>query len=326
MGMVDKQDSLAGALGATLRDEMARDERIVLLGEDVTRMGGIYGVAEGLAAQFGPQRVIDSTGAEGGVVALAVGMAVGGLRPVVELQHADQVLVALDTLASEAATLRYRSGGQYSCPLVLRLPCGGGVGAGMFQSGSPEAHLAQIPGLTVVAPATVADAAGLLRSALRGTDPVVMLEPKRLYRTLRGDAGEASVPIGSARIARDGTDVSAYAWGSTVAPTLEAAQTAADHGIQVEVVDLRTLAPVDIATVLASIARTGRAVVVGEAPRAGSYGAEIAATLAERAALHLEAPVARVGGLSTPYPHAFENLYLPDADRIFAAIERVANF
>lgn len=324
--VVGADETLAGALRAVLRDEMTRDDSIVLLGEDAAGLGGIYGVTEGLRDEFGASRVIDTAGAEGGVVTLAVGMAAYGLRPVVELQQATHVLAAMDALCNEAATVRYRTGGQYSCRLVLRLPCGGGVGGGMFQSGSPEAHLTQVPGLTVVAPGTVADAAGLLRSALVSDDPVVILEPRRLYRTLRGEVGDAVVPIGSARIARSGTDVSVFVYGSMLELAMEAADGAAAQGIQVEVVDLRTLVPLDIQTVLASIVKTGRAVVLGEAPRAGSYGAEIAATLAERAAVHLEAPVARVGGLATPYPNAFENLYLPDAGRVLAAIERVANF
>lgn len=318
--------TLAGAVQEVLREEMHRDDRIVLVGEDIGELGGVYGVTDGLLAEFGDERVIDSQAGEVGLIGLAVGMALYGLRPVVELQQADHVLAALEILINEAATLRYRSGGQYSCPLVVRLPAGGGIGGGMFQSGMPTAHLTQVPGLVVAAPATVEDAAGLLRSGLRGEDPVILLEPKGLYRTLHGEPGSETVPFGSARIARAGNDVSVFAYGSLVPVALAAAATAATHGIQVEVVDLRTLVPLDIETVLASIARTGRAVILDEAPRAGSFAAEIAATLAERAILHLEAPVERVGAPTTPYPHAFETSYLPDVDRVLAAIERVANF
>lgn len=315
------------ALQETLRREMARDEDVVLLGEDVGELGGVFQVTAGLQEEFGPARVIDTALAEGGIVGTAVGMALYGLRPVPEIQFADFLWPGFEQIVSEMARLRYRSGSQYSCPVVLRLPYGAGVDGGMYQSASPEAYLAHTPGLVVLCPSGPRDAAGLLRTALRGEDPVVFLEPKRLYRSAREEVPEdETVPLGSARIRREGTDVSLLTYGGMVPVALEAAGEAAAAGIQTEVVDLRTLAPVDIETVLASVSKTGRAVIVTEAPRFGGYAGELAAILAERAILHLEAPVARVTGYDTPVPRAFEDVYLPDTRRVLAALERVANF
>ncbi len=318
--------TMAAAVSQTLRDEMLRDDRIVVLGEDIGELGGLFGATAGLLAEFGEQRVIDGPAAEGGLIGTAVGLALYGLRPVAEVQFADLVWSGFEQLVSEMAQLRYRSAGQYSCPVVLRVPYGGGIGGGMYQSQSPEAHFCHVPGITVVAPADAADAAGLLRSAVRAEDPVVFLEPKGLYAAGRAQVSEDHVRLGSARLRRDGTDVTVVAYGSTVPLAMEAAEAAASRGIQADVVDLRTLVPLDIAALLRSVAKTGRAVLVSEAPRGGGYPAELAATLAERALLHLEAPVERVTGLDTPVPYAHEDKYLPDADRITAAIERVANF
>jgi 2-oxoisovalerate dehydrogenase E1 component beta subunit len=265
--------------------------------------------------------------AEGGIVGAAVGMALYGLRPVPEIQFADFVWPGFEQIAAEMARLRFRSAGQYSCPVVLRLPYGAGIGGGMDQSASPEAYFCHTPGLTVVCPSDPEDAAGLLRTALRGQDPVIFLEPKRLYRTARAEVpDDAEVAIGTARIRRAGTDVTVLCYGAMVPVALAAAEAAAASGIQSDVIDLRTLVPVDIATILTSIARTGRAVIVAEAPRTCSYAAELAALLAERAILHLEAPVLRVTGLDAPLAHVFEDTYLPDPARVRAAIERVANF
>jgi 2-oxoisovalerate dehydrogenase E1 component beta subunit len=322
-----KQLSLSQAINRTLRAEMHRDDRVVVLGEDVGEVGGLFGATDGLLEEFGDTRVLDTASAEGGIVGTAVGMALYGLRPVAEIQFADFVYPGFDQIVSEMAKARYRSGGQYACPVVLRLPCGGGVGGGIYQSQSPEAHFCHTPGLVVVMPSNAADAAGLLRSALRSADPVVFLEPKRLYHDGRAEVDEEqAIPFGQAAVRREGADVSLFTYGGCVGPSLEAAEVAAERGIQTEVVDLRTLQPLDIETVLASIAKTGRAVVVAEAPRTGSYAAEIAATLAERAILHLEAPVLRVSGFDTPVPLKFEDAYLPDSERVLAAIERVANF
>ena len=318
--------TIAQAVNHALREQMLRDDRVVVLGEEVGALGGLFGVTEGLLEEFGDRRVIDTPASEGGLIGTAVGLALYGLRPVVEIQFADFVWSGFEQLVSEMAKLRYRSAGQYSCPVVLRVPYGAGLGGGMYQSQSPEAHFCHIPGITVVAPADGPDAAGLLRSALRGEDPVVFLEPKRLYGEGRAAVGDEAVPVGSARLRREGTDVTLVTYGSTVPAALAAAQLAATRGIQVDVLDLRTLVPFDIAALLRSIAKTGRAVLVSEAPRNGGYLAELGATLAERAIMHLEAPVERVTGFDTPVPYAHEDKYLPDADRITAAIERVANF
>jgi 2-oxoisovalerate dehydrogenase E1 component beta subunit len=318
--------TIVQGINAALAAEMRRDDRVVVLGEDVGALGGIFGATEGLFEEFGERRVIDTAAAEGGVVGLAVGLALYGLRPVAEIQFADFIWSGFEQVVSEMARLRYRSGGQYSCPVVLRVPYGAGVGGGSYQSSSPEAHFCHVPGINVVAPSDGADAAGLLRSALRGHDPVVVLEPKRLYREGRVGATDDMVAIGSARLRREGADVTLVVYGSTVPAALQAAEAAAARGIQVDVLDLRTLVPLDIAAVLASIAKTGRAVVVSEDSRTAGYAAEIGATLAERAILHLEAPVERVTGLDTPVPYLHEDTYLPDATTIAAAIERVANF
>jgi 2-oxoisovalerate dehydrogenase E1 component beta subunit len=322
-----KDLNIAQALNLTLRQEMRRSDDVVVMGEDVGDVGGIFGVTDGLHNEFGADRVLDTALAEGGVIGTAIGMAMYGLRPVVEIQFADFVFPGFDQIVSEMAKVRYRSGGQYSCPMVLRLPAGAGVGGGMYHSQSPEALFCHVPGLVVVMPSNAADAAGLLRTALRGSDPVVFMEPKRLYRSGRRPLDDqVEVPFGAAAIARDGTDVSVITYGGGVDVALAAAEGAADRGIQVEVVDLRTLQPLDTEMILASIAKTGRAVLVSEAVRTAGVTSELGALLAERAILHLEAPVLRVTGLDIPVPHVFEDIYLPDSDRVLTAIERVANF
>ncbi len=319
--------NMAQAINRTLSAEMRRDDSIVLLGEDVGALGGLFGTTEGLLDEFGELRVIDAPTGEGGVIGTAVGMALYGLRPVTELQFADFVWPGFEHIVSEMARIRYRSGGQYACPLVLRLPYGGGVGGGMYQSQSPEAYFCHTPGLVVAAPSDPTDAAGMLRAALRGDDPVVFLEPKSLYQDCRASVDDDHiVPLGEARVRRQGTDVSVFAYGSTVPVALAAADAAAGSGIQTDVVDLRTLLPLDIATVLSSIAKTGRAVIVAESPTYCGFGAELSATLSERALLHLEAPVERVAGFDVPFPHVHEDDYLPSKRRVVAAIERVANF
>ncbi len=319
--------NMAQAINRTLSVEMRRDDSIVLLGEDVGALGGLFSTTEGLLDDFGERRVIDAPTGEGGVIGTAVGMALYGLRPVTEIQFADFVWPGFEHIVSEMSRIRYRSGGQYACPLVLRLPYGGGVGGGMYQSQSPEAYFCHTPGLVVAAPSDPTDAAGMLRAALRGDDPVVFLEPKSLYQDCRASVDdEHVVPLGEARVRRPGTDVSVFAYGSMVPVALAAADAAAGSGIQTDVVDLRTLLPLDIATVLSSIAKTGRAVIVAESPTYCGFAAELSATLSERALLHLEAPVERVAGFDVPFPHVHENDYLPSERRVVAAIERVANF
>lgn len=319
--------NMAEAINRTLRVEMRLDDSIVLLGEDIGALGGLFGTTEGLLDEFGDRRVVDAPTGEGGAIGTAVGMALYGLRPVTEIQFADFVWPGFEHIVSEMARVRYRSGGQYSCPVVLRLPYGGGVGGGMYQSQSPEAYFCHTPGIVVAAPSDAPDAAGMLRAALRGDDPVVFLEPKRLYQDSPASVDDDQiVALGEARVRRQGTDVSVFAYGSTVPVALKAADDAAEAGIQSDVVDLRTLLPLDIRTVLASIAKTGRAVIVAESPTFCGYAAELSATLSERALLHLEAPIERVAGFDIPFPYVHENHYLPSRRRVVAAIERVANF
>ena len=318
----------AEAIRDTLAAEMRRDDRVVLLGHEVGSLGGVFRVTEGLIDEFGEQRVVDMPLDEGGVIGAAVGMALYGLKPVAEIQLADFAYPAFDQVISEMAKLRYRSGGQYPCPLVIRVPYGGGVGGGVYHSQSPEAHFAHTPGLVVVAPSTPADAVGMMRTAIRGDDPVVFMEPKVLYRGVPGDPPEEDfiVPFGVAARVCEGTDVTVIAYGAMLHAARRAADEAAALGIEVELLDLRTLVPFDIVAVLQSVAKTGRAVLVQEAPRSCGYTAEIAAVLAEKALFHLQAPVLRVAGYDTPFPYALERDYMPDNDRVLAAIQRAASF
>ncbi len=320
--------TLVQAINDALRAEMRRDERIVLLGEDIGKVGGVFRVTEGLYEEFGPDRVIDTPLAEAGIIGSAIGMALYGLKPIPEIQFLDFIYPAYDQIISELAKFRYRSGGQYACPLVIRAPYGGGIKGGHYHSQSSEAYFVHTPGLKVVIPATPADAKGLLVSAIRDDDPVLFFEPKRIYRAIKEDVpeGEHTIPLGQARIAREGADVSLFAYGAMLHEALAAAEEAATQGVGAEVIDLRTLMPFDREAILNSVAKTGRAVIIQEAPKTGGFGAEIAATLAEEAIEFLRAPVVRVTGFDTPFPYALENLYLPNAQRIGAAIERVIQF
>lgn len=322
--------TLAEAVRDTLAQEMRRDDGVVVMGHEVGEMGGVFHATEGLLQEFGEARVIDMPLDEGGVVGAAVGMALYGLRPVAEIQLADFVYPGLDQIISEAAKLRYRSGGQYRCPLVVRIPYGGGVGGGPYQSQSPEALFTHTPGLVVAAPSTAAEAAGLLRTALRGEDPVVLMEPKALYAVADANAAAAdeefTVPFGVAERLREGGDVTVVAYGAMVQTAQQAAEQAAEHGVEVDLLDLRTLMPFDIGALLESVAKTGRAVLVQEAPRSCGYAAELAAVLAEKAVFHLQAPVLRVTGFDTPVSYAAEHTYVPDNDRVLGAIRAVAEF
>ncbi len=315
--------TMVQAITDALRTGMARDRRVVLLGEDIGRNGGVFRLTEGLQAEFGDDRVLDTPLAENGIVGAAIGMALYGLRPVCEIQFADFIFPAFDQIVSELAKFRYRSNGQYSCPVVIRAPYGGGIRGGLYHSQSPEAYFAHTPGLNVVIPATAEDAKGLLLAALDSPDPTVFLEPKRLYRHVRGEVAEGHyvTPLGIARQARRGDTVSLIAYGAMVPVCEEAAALAeSDMGVSCDVLDLRTLVPLDVNALLESVRRTGRAILVQEAPRTCGYGAELAALIAERAITSLEAPVLRVAGFDTPFPYTLEQLYLPDAARVMAAI------
>ena len=320
--------NLLQAVNDALRVEMRRDPRVVVLGEDVGNFGGVFRATEGLQAEFGPDRCIDTPLAESGIVGTAIGMALYGMRPVPEIQFGDYIYPAFDQIVNELAKLRYRSGGEYAAPVVVRTPIGGGIKGGHYHSQSPEALFTHVPGLKVVCPSNPVDAKGLLASAIRGDDPVIFMEPKRYYRAARGDVpeGEFTIPLGQAKVVRAGKQVTVLAWSAMVHTALEAAEKGAQAGYDLEVIDLRTLVPFDEAAILASVEKTGRVVIVQEAPRTSGFGAELAATIAEKAILHLEAPIVRVAGLDTPFPYTLEHEYLPDADRILDAVERVVRF
>jgi len=320
--------TLVGAVREALAGEMARDERVLVMGEDVGKNEGVFRATEGLYEEFGADRVIDTPLAESGIVGTAIGMAAYGMRPVAEIQFMGFIYPAFDQLISHAARLRTRSRGRYTCPLVVRAPYGGGIRAPEHHSESTEAFFTHYPGLKVVVPSTPADTKGLLTSAIRDPDPVIFLEPKRVYRTARGavPTGEYTLPIGEATVRREGSDVSVYTWGAMCYPTLEAAEDLAGE-IDVEVVDLRTLSPLDTGTIVASFEKTHNAAVVHEAPKTAGVGAEITATLQEESLLHQAAPVERITGFDTPYPmYASEDYYLPKPARIEAGIREVVEY
>jgi 2-oxoisovalerate dehydrogenase E1 component beta subunit len=325
------------ALNSALDVAMARDPDVLVFGEDVGYFGGVFRVTDGLQARHGLQRCFDAPIAEGGIVAVAIGMSAYGLRPVAEIQFADYILPAYDQLVSEAARLRYRSNGEFSAPLVVRSPYGGGIFGGQTHSQSPEAIFAHVTGLKTVIPSTPYDAKGLLLAAIECDDPVVFLEPKRLYNgpfdgrhqhqlaTWAGHPaaevpeGHYPVPLGKAAIVRPGEDVTVLAYGTMVHVALAGI---ADSGVNAELIDLRSIVPLDIETIVASVSRTGRCVVFHEASRFGGFGGELAALVQERCFFALEAPVERVCGWDTPYPHVFEWDYFPGPGRLAEALRR----
>jgi len=320
--------TMVQAIARTLAEEMERDDRVVVLGEDVGQRGGVFLATEGLLEQFGPERVIDTPLSEAAIIGAAVGMAAHGLRPVAEIQFADYIFPGFDQLATQAAKLRYRSGGQFTAPLVVRMPSGGGVRGGLHHSQSPEAHFVHTAGLKVVAVSTPYDAKGLLKAAIRDDDPVVFLEPKRLYRSIREEVPEEDyiVPIGTAAVRRDGTDVTIAGYGTSMPEILKAGEELAKAGISADVLDLRSLLPWDLETVSRSVAKTGRLVLVADAPRLCGVLSEIAATIAEQLFDQMLAPPVRVSGFDTPYPYAQDKLYLPTVTRILHAVKRVLEY
>jgi pyruvate dehydrogenase E1 component beta subunit len=316
------------AVNDALRLEMRRDPGVVVLGEDVGKFGGVFRASQGLQEEFGKDRVIDTPLAESAVIGTALGMALYGLKPVPEIQFADFIFPAMDQILNEVAKYRYRSGGQYACPMVIRTPYGGGIRGGHYHSQSPEAHFIHTAGLKVVVPSNPLDAKGLLTAAIRDPDPVLFFEPKRVYRAAKGEVpeGEYVVPIGKAKVTREGRNVTVLAWGAMWHEADQAAREAAALGIEVELLDLRSLQPLDIEAIAESVRKTGRAIVVHEAPRTCGFGAEISALIQEHCFLHLEAPVTRVTGFDTPFPYTLENEYLPRAPRILKAIREVVAF
>ncbi len=322
--------NIVQAVNDALRTEMRRDDRVVVLGEDVGVDGGVFRATEGLLEEFGPDRVIDTPLAESGIVGTAIGMAVYGLRPVAEIQFDGFMPPAFDQIVSHAARIRWRSRGRFHVPLVIRAPYGGGIRALEHHSESPEAYYAHTPGLKVVIPSNPYDTKGLLIASIRDPDPVIFFEPKRLYRAFREEVPEEDyvVPLGRARVAREGEDLTLVAWGSMVPIALQAAEEAEERdGLSVEVLDLRTLVPLDWETIAGSVEKTGRCVVVQEAPRTAGFASEITALINERLLLHLEAPVVRVTGFDVAIPYLqMEHFYLPDAGRVLRGIRRAVTF
>jgi len=325
------------ALNSAMDVLMERDPAVLVMGEDVGYFGGVFRCTEGLYEKYGAHRALDMPIAEGGIVATAIGMGVNGLRPIVEIQFADYIYPAFDQIVSELARLRHRSGGEYSAPVTIRTPCGGGIRGGQTHSQSPEGVFTHVCGLKTVMPSNPYDAKGLLISAIEDDDPVIFFEPKRIYNgPFDGDhhkAGQAwathpmgevpegyyKVPLGKASIVRPGSDVTILAYGTMV----HVAQAAVDAaGIDAEVIDLRTLLPLDTDTIAESVQKTGRCVVIHEATRTSGFGAELVAEVQESCFWHLKAPIERVTGWDTPYPHAFEWEYFPSQERIIEAIER----
>ncbi|MBA3959479.1 MAG: alpha-ketoacid dehydrogenase subunit beta [Chloroflexi bacterium] len=319
------------AIRSTLQDEMRRDETIIVLGEDVGKKGGVFLATDGLFDEFGGERVLDTPLSESMIVGASIGAALNGLRPVPEIQFADFIMPAFNQIVSEAARMRYRSNGTFTCPMTIRAPYGGGVHGALYHSQSVEAFFAHVPGLKVVIPSTPYDARGLLRSSIRDDDPVLFFEHKKMYRSVRGEVPDSdySIPLGEAKVVREGSQVSIIGYGLMVQYALEAAELLEGDDISAEVVDIRTLRPLDGETILESVRKTGKAVVVYEDNRFGGYGAEIAAIIAEEAFDHLDGPVMRVTGPDVPgvpYAHTLEDWFMPNPDRIADAVRRLAAY
>ena len=316
--------SIVEAINDCLHVELARDENVMVMGEDVGRAGGVFRATAGLRDRFGDDRCVDTPLAEAGILGTAVGLCMAGFRPVCEMQYDAFSYPCLDQLITHVGRYRWRTGGKMQFPLVVRMPYGGGVRAPELHDDSPEAYYVHTPGVKVAVPSTPADAKGILTAAIRDDDPVVVFEPKLHYRTIKGDVpdGEHVVPLGQARLVREGTDVTLVAYGSMV-PLCERAADALD-GVSAEIVDLRSLKPLDEETLLASVAKTGRVVIVQEAPRTCGFAAELAAIIAEKAIYDLQGPVLRVTGYDVPYPYwQIEDAYMPSVERIVDAVHKL---
>jgi pyruvate dehydrogenase E1 component beta subunit len=332
------QMNLVQAINDALRVEMKRDDRVVVMGEDVGRVGGVFRVTAGLWDEFGDDRVIDTPLSEGGILGTAIGMALYGLVPVPEIQFSDFIFPGYDQIVSELAKMRWRSGGEYAANMVIRTPVGGGIRGGLYHSQSPESLFIHVAGLKVVCPSNPHDAKGLLLASIRDPDPVLFFEPKRIYRAARGEVpeGDYTVDLSKASIVREVKDgdgnakkdraVTILAWGAMLYEAISAAEQAAEQGIACEIVDLRTLWPLDVETIAKSVKKTGRVIVVHEAPKTCGFGAELVALVNEHCFTSLEAPPVRVTGFDTPFPYTLEMDYLPLAHRILPAIVETARF
>jgi pyruvate dehydrogenase E1 component beta subunit len=320
------QLNMVQAIGDALRVEMRRNDRVVVLGEDVGKVGGVFRVTQGLHDEFGDDRVIDTPLSELGIIGCSLGMAMYGLVPVPEIQFADFIWPAYDQIVNELSKMRYRSGNDFQAKIVIRAPVGGGIKGGHYHSQHPEAQFLPLPGIKLVCPSNPRDAKGLLLASIRDPDPVIFFEPKRIYRATKGDVpeGDFEVPLGLAAISRGGEDVTVVAYGAMLYEALDAANKAGDQGVSCEVIDLRTLWPVDIDTIVSSVKKTGRLVVVHEAGRTGGLGAELITLICEKVFYHLQAPPARVTGFDTPFPYTLEMEYLPLSHRILPAIIKTA--
>lgn len=322
------QMNLVQAINSGLRNALHQDEGVVLMGEDIGKLGGVFRVTQGLQEEFGVDRVFDTPLSETGILGVAIGMALHGLRPVSEIQFADFIYPGFDQLVNEAAKYRYRTAGDFHVPLVVRTPYGGGIRGGQYHSQSPESLFIHTAGLKVVCPSNPYDAKGLLMESIRDADPVVFFEPKRVYRAVKMEVPDEpyTLPLGQAQVVRDGEHVTCVAWGAMLLEAFSAAEQVQKQGIDVEVIDLRTLWPLDIDTIVSSVKKTGRLVVVHEAPRTCGFGSELVTLLLERAFLYLEAPPARVTGFDTPFPLTHEREYLPLAHRIGPVLLETARY
>ncbi|MHB8191893.1 MAG: alpha-ketoacid dehydrogenase subunit beta [Bellilinea sp.] len=323
--------TMVEAIRQAMDEELARDENVFIVGEDVGVRGGVFRATVGLFDKYGGERVIDSPLAELSIVGVGIGAALYGMRPICEIQFADFIYPAFNQIVSEAAKMCYRSNGEWTVPMVIRAPYGGGIGGGLYHSQSVEAFFTHIPGLKVVIPSNPYDAKGLLKSAVRDPNPVLYLEPKKGYRLIRGEVpeGEFTVPIGPAKVSREGTDLTVYAYGMMLHYTLQAAEKLAGEGVNVEVVDLRTLYPVDKQTVLESVRKTGKALIVHEDNLTGGYGGEIAAIIVEEAFTDLDAPVRRLCGPdvpAVPFSHPMQDWFMPNAEKIAQAMRDLAAY
>ncbi len=321
--------NMVEAINLALREEMEKDNQVIVLGEDVGREGGVFRVTDGLQDRFGVDRVVDTPLAESGIVGAAMGMALYGLRPIAEIQFDGFLYPCLDQITNHIGRMRNRSRGRFTCPLVIRVPYGGGIHAPEHHSESPEAILAHTPGIKVVIPSTPYEAKGLLVSSMRDPNPVIFLEPKRIYRAIREEvpAGDYTLPLGKARLVQEGKDVTVIAWGAMVREVLNTAEQLKNDKIDVEIIDLRTISPMDVETIVTSIRKTGRGVIVHEAPKTCGLGAEIVALINEKAFLSLQAPIERVTGFDIPVPlMKSEHYYLPNPKRIVMAVKKVMSF